>query len=180
MNCYCGSPDIYQHCCGPLHQGIRGAQTAEQLMRSRFSAYVLQEVPYIAQTYYTAVRGNNAETEIQEFAKAASFLSLEIIATTGADQSPLFTKQQSSAATVLPPASTISFVHFIVRFLMDGKLHVLEENSRFVLEEQQWRYVDGIFVPHIPGKIGRNDLCPCGSGLKFKSCQQHWLNGCPR
>ncbi len=179
MNCYCGSSDIYQHCCGPLHLGLRRAQTPEQLMRSRFSAYVLKQVPYIAQTYYSAVRDDNAESEIQEFASTASFLSLDVIATAGAEGNPRFAARQNPAAVVLPSGSTIGFVHFTVHFLLDGKLHRLEENSRFVLEQQQWRYVDGVFAPHLPTKIGRNDLCPCGSGQKFKSCQLHWLHGKP-
>ena len=27
-------------------------------------------------------------------------------------------------------------------------------------------------------KVGRNDICPCGSGLKFKKC--HWGKEIPR
>ncbi len=39
--CPCGLPDPYADCCGPLHDGRAQAVTAEQLMRSRYSAFVV-------------------------------------------------------------------------------------------------------------------------------------------
>ena len=45
--CPCGG-DRYGSCCAPLHRGERQAATAEQLMRSRYSAYALGEVEDIA------------------------------------------------------------------------------------------------------------------------------------
>ncbi len=80
MNCYCGQPKRYQDCCQPCHTGLGPAQTAEQLMRSRFSAYVLQLVPYIADTYYPAVQSTEAITEIAAFAGSARFLALQVLA----------------------------------------------------------------------------------------------------
>ena len=46
-SCPCGSGDALHQCCGPLHRGRLKAETAEQLMRSRYSAYVLSEVDYM-------------------------------------------------------------------------------------------------------------------------------------
>ena len=48
--CPCGGGD-YSACCGPLHQGMRQAATAEQLMRSRYSAFALGEVNYLLSTH---------------------------------------------------------------------------------------------------------------------------------
>ena len=58
-------------------------------------------------------------------------------------------------------------------FYLDGEyLRSFAETSRFVRLEGQWLYVDG--VVDIGGtadrKVGRNELCVCGSGKKFKKC----------
>ena len=49
--CPCGSGASYGCCCGPLHQGIQRAATAEQLMRSRYSAFALKQVDYLIATH---------------------------------------------------------------------------------------------------------------------------------
>ena len=48
--CPCGR-GIYRSCCEPLHRGEKRAETAEQLMRSRYSAFVLAEVEYLLATH---------------------------------------------------------------------------------------------------------------------------------
>lgn len=186
MNCFCGQPKCYQECCQPCHSGLGPAKTAEQLMRSRFSAYVLQLVAYIAETYYPAVQSTAAIAEIAAFAGNAHFLALQVVAS---GDSAAIDPDQFPA---LPPAldlsamddlsavqSVLSYVHFKVWFLIADKLHLLEEHSRFVRIDGHWRYVDGVLLPHPVLKIGRNDLCPCGSGKKFKACHSHWLNQQP-
>ncbi|HET6419966.1 MAG TPA: YchJ family metal-binding protein, partial [Geobacteraceae bacterium] len=44
--CPCGSGRTYEDCCGALIKGASPAGTAEQLMRSRYSAYVKVETDY--------------------------------------------------------------------------------------------------------------------------------------
>ena len=39
-----------QACCGPIIDGVKEADTAEELMRSRFSAYCIHDVNYIVDT----------------------------------------------------------------------------------------------------------------------------------
>jgi len=177
MSCYCGRPTHYQQCCAPLHQGLQQATTPEQLMRSRFSAYFLKLVPYIANTYHHSKQSDDALQEISAFAESAIFLSLQVITTAGPEGfGGVATKP------VIPVDSRITatgFVHFIARFLIKDQLHQLEEKSRFVQEHQVWSYLDGELLPHAVIKTGRNDSCPCGSGKKFKVCQSHWLNGHP-
>ena len=51
QRCPCGSGEVYQVCCHPLHSGRRLARTAEQLMRSRYAAYALEEVDYLIETH---------------------------------------------------------------------------------------------------------------------------------
>jgi SEC-C motif-containing protein len=45
MACPCGSGRRLDDCCGHYHRGA-AAPTAEALMRSRYSAYVLKNSPY--------------------------------------------------------------------------------------------------------------------------------------
>ena len=175
MPCYCRRPEEYQQCCGPLHQGMQKATTPEQLMRSRFSAYFLKLVPYIANTYHHSQQSDLATLEISAFAETARFLSLQVVATAGPEGfNGVPTKQVFSADSA---NLATGYVHFIARFLIKDQLHQLEEQSRFVQEQQVWSYLDGVLLPHAVVKIGRNDSCPCGSGKKFKACQSHWLNG---
>lgn len=177
MSCYCGRPTLYQQCCAPLHQGLQQATTPEQLMRSRFSAYFLKLVPYIANTYHHSKQSDDALQEISAFAEGAIFLSLQVIATAGSEG---FSGIAAQPATYTDRTNvTTGYVHFIARFLIKDQLHLLEEQSRFVQEQQVWSYLDGVLLPHAVVKIGRNDSCPCGSGKKFKVCQSHWLNGQP-
>ena len=49
QTCPCGKGS-YTQCCEPLHLGTAKALTAEQLMRSRYSAFALQQIDYIVQT----------------------------------------------------------------------------------------------------------------------------------
>ena len=48
--CPCTSKKPYDRCCGPFHGGTAAPETAEQLMRSRFSAYALGKVDYLIAT----------------------------------------------------------------------------------------------------------------------------------
>ena len=48
--CPCGG-GVYRHCCAPLHRGTKRAETAEQLMRSRYSAFARAEVGYLLATH---------------------------------------------------------------------------------------------------------------------------------
>ena len=48
--CPCGGV-VYRSCCGPLHRGDQRAETAEQLMRSRYSAFARGEIDYLLATH---------------------------------------------------------------------------------------------------------------------------------
>ena len=48
--CPCQSNTSYEDCCGRFHTHTQFPETAEQLMRSRYAAYVLKNVPYIVDT----------------------------------------------------------------------------------------------------------------------------------
>ena len=48
--CPCGG-GAYSRCCGPLHRGEQRAMSAEQLMRSRYSAFARGEIDYLMATH---------------------------------------------------------------------------------------------------------------------------------
>jgi NAD-dependent DNA ligase len=60
--CPCGNDAGYAACCGPLHDG-KPAESAEQLMRSRYSAYVLLREDYLLASWH-------ADTLLHAFAAA--------------------------------------------------------------------------------------------------------------
>jgi SEC-C motif-containing protein len=55
-SCPCGSAVGYHLCCGPLHHGERQAETAEELMRSRYSAFACGDADYLFRTWHPRTR----------------------------------------------------------------------------------------------------------------------------
>ena len=59
--CPCGSGRAYAACCGRLHSGAENAASAETLMRSRYSAYVLKLEDYLLATWHPDTRPRQLE-----------------------------------------------------------------------------------------------------------------------
>ena len=122
--CPCGRLDAhkrlltYAACCTPLHAG-ETAPDAERLMRSRYSAFVLGDVPYLLATWHSSTRPATLELEPQ-----AKWLGLEIKGhrVTGPDTAE---------------------VEFVARFRVAGRAVRQHERSRFVREGGRWFYVEG-------------------------------------
>lgn len=156
--CPCGSNTDYASCCGPLIQGKQPAGTAEQLMRSRYSAYVRKEIPYILTSLHPDHRSNFDEKSTREWAENAEWLGIRILKTTGggADDSE-------------------GRVEFAVDYAEQGIRREHREVSRFGKKDGIWYFIEGKTLAARPvvranPKTGRNDACPCGSGRKFKKC----------
>ncbi len=118
--CPCGGKS-YATCCEPFHQGGI-AQTAEQLMRSRYSAYVLGLWEYVYKTWDDRTRPPLVELQQDSRNK---WLGLEV------------RKHQKEGEHAT--------VEFVARYKVDGRAHRLHEISRFVRQDGQWLYVDGSF-----------------------------------
>lgn len=54
--CPCLSGELYAACCGRFHSGASAAPTAEQLMRSRYSAFVVGDAAYLLETWHPDTR----------------------------------------------------------------------------------------------------------------------------
>jgi SEC-C motif-containing protein len=123
--CPCGSQQSYADCCAPLHTGA-AAPTAEALMRSRYSAYVLALEPYLLATWHARTRP--AKLDLNTDVKT-QWLGLDIKRheTTDNDR---------------------AIVEFVARYKAGGRAHRLHETSHFVREDGRWYYVDGEFSEH--------------------------------
>ncbi|MDH5481051.1 MAG: YchJ family metal-binding protein [Nitrosomonas sp.] len=148
-SCPCCSGKNYIQCCARYIDGGELPETSEQLMRSRYSAYVGRNKPYLLQTWHTETRPKELDLEID-----IRWLALEIIECQGG-------KLHDDEG----------IVEFAAQFCGTGKLATLYERSHFKRENDRWAYFDGeISQKTAPEKIGRNSPCPCGSGKKFKYC----------
>ena len=76
--CPCGSGETYGACCGPLHDGSGRAATAEQLMRSRYSAFVVGDTTYLLASWHPSTRPTSLQLDA-----GTSWRFLEIVATSG-------------------------------------------------------------------------------------------------
>jgi SEC-C motif-containing protein len=156
--CPCGSELAYAECCEPVIKGEKAAKTAEQLMRSRYTAYVKTEIDYLLTSLYPDQRKDFDPKSTRTWAEGAEWHKLEIIETKNGG-----------------PEDAEGEVEFIATFTQNGNLMKHHELASFRKEEGKWFFVDGKgvtprqYVRSEP-RIGRNDPCFCGSGKKFKKC----------
>ncbi|RMX06465.1 hypothetical protein D8I35_08020 [Corticibacter populi] len=116
-------------CCGrfllPAAQAIRAvpvAPDAQKLMRSRYTAYVLELGDYLLRTWHPDTRPANLD-----LGEPVRWLGLEV------------RRHQVIDATHAE-------VEFVARYRQQGRAVRMHERSRFVLEAGQWLYVDGDFL----------------------------------
>lgn len=123
-------------------------------MRSRFSAFVLQLWPYLQHTGPTptaALQEDNQASDIAQWSRDKTWLSLRIL-----------------NCQLGGPKDAQGQVEFVA-FYRDGQgLQQHHELSQFARIDGAWRFIEGSAMPGI--SLGRNALCPCGSGKKTKRC----------
>lgn len=78
MKCPCGSEYTVEQCCMPLLKGKQQPATAEALMRSRYTAYVLADANYLLDTTHPRMRHLYSKKSILQWAKENQWLRLEI------------------------------------------------------------------------------------------------------
>jgi len=154
-SCPCGSTKAFKDCCEGFISGIKLPQTAEELMRSRYTAYGLKDIDYILDTHDPETR-LDSYADIEEWVASIHWTGLEIISTEKGREEDQKGK-----------------VHFKAHYNQNGKAECIQENSSFRKVGQKWLYVSGVHNSPIMTKnnaVGRNEPCPCGSGKKFKKC----------
>ena len=124
MSCPCESGLDYGLCCGRFIDEGALPETAEQLMRSRYTAFTLDRISYLEKTWHPATRPASIETD-----NKVRWLGLKI---RRAEKGRMDDDE--------------GVVEFVARYKIDGRGYRLHEISRFAKENGQWLYVDGEMV----------------------------------
>lgn len=151
--CPCGSGSLLDNCCGRYHRS-GCAPDARQLMRSRYSAYVLGLVDYLVATTLPAQQARLDQAAMAAWSAEATWLGLEV-----------------EQAEVIGGTPEHAFVTFTARWHDRQGEHSHRERSAFVQVEGRWYFIDST----VPLSAGRNDPCPCQSRQKFKKCCAGYL-----
>lgn len=164
--CPCRSMDQekldFENCCAPFLSHKKKVSTAEGLMRSRYSAYVVKNIDYIDETQVQSATEVFDKEEASKWADSAEWMGLEIKST-----------QKGKGD------DTTGVVEFVAHYKDKASGTELRhhETSNFQKKNGDWKFKDGLIhgapgqtVKRVEPKIGRNDPCSCGSGKKFKKC----------
>lgn len=125
-NCFCGSGLSFDDCCNQYISGKSQAQTAEKLMRSRYSAYASGAIDYLINTTAASERKFISKKDIQQWSAENHWLKLEIINST---------------------ENTVEFKAYYMDSRLQSQMH--HEKSTFVKENGEWKYLNGIFNDEI-------------------------------
>lgn len=118
--CPCGSGERFDGCCAPLLRGA-DAPSAERLMRSRYTAFVMGDARYLEDTWHPGTRPKDLE-----LTPAVRWTGLEIVdVVAGGD------------------GDTRGVVEFRAHWRERSETGVLAERSRFVRQSGRWWYLDG-------------------------------------
>ena len=139
--CICGNDLDYELCCARFIDKGEQPDTVEELMRSRYSAYVQKNGQYIYDTCSRRLQNIEDIENINSHAIEWIGLSVE--------------------------DCTQNEVVFTAFYKEDGVIKAMKEHSFFILEDKRLRYDRGEVKE---AKIERNDPCPCQSGKKYKKC----------
>ncbi|MEP4485228.1 MAG: YchJ family metal-binding protein [Halioglobus sp.] len=119
--CYCGTAVAYSTCCGRYLDNGELPETAEQLMRSRYTAFVLGNESYLLSSWHPSTRPSRVRHDDNQ-----RWLGLKIKDT-----------EHGGAK------DTTGSVEYVARFKVAGKGHRLHEISQFKKTSGRWFYVDG-------------------------------------
>ena len=150
--CPCGRGE-YSSCCQPLHLGSTKAESAEQLMRSRYSAFAKHEIDYIQKTTALGQQAALDMPAIRDWSETNEWLKLEIV--------QVNEKLNKNHA----------LVEFKAYFHDGQQPQEHQEASHFVKINETWYFLD----PTTDQKITMKQNCICGSDKKFKQCCAQFL-----
>lgn len=121
LNCPCGNNKSYNACCEIVHQDHSKAFTAEELMRARYTAFVIQNIDFIYNTFHPTTRRFQDKGDIEIWAKESRWMQLVIIKST---------------------SNTVEFkAYYLDTETMEVNIH--HEKSNFKQLQNVWYYVDG-------------------------------------
>lgn len=125
--CPCGTGKEFNDCCGPYLEGAARPETAEQLMRSRYSAYVMQNIDYLKESLWPKYQLRFDTFSVARWAAENHWTGLDIL---GCRDGRIDDRE----GTVLFEAS----------YLAAGALHKHRELSLFKKQKGRWYYVEAL------------------------------------
>ncbi len=157
-DCPCCSGVLYKDCCEPFIERIAKPVAAADVMRARYTAYATGNVDYIKYSASPEIQKEFDEESTRKWSKEAVWNDFEIISTEGGDADSIRGK-----------------VEFLAHYTIKDKLCKHHEVAEFIKIDGEWKFLDGDVSGPDPirrdaPKVGRNDICPCGSDKKYKKC----------
>lgn len=127
--CPCGSSKEYTDCCAIAHNNILDVLTAEQLMRSRYSAYVMANSDYLNISHHSKTRpqSRSERRDTIKWAKRVKWEKLDVLYT--------YQGQENDEHGI---------VEFKAYFSEAGKSSLIHEKSTFEKENGHWVYKSAI------------------------------------
>lgn len=124
--CPCGNNKTFLECCEPFINAKKLPETAEELMRSRYTAFTKGKVDYILKTHEAGTRPAKERNKMLKWMNAVEWLGLAILSTEKG------LKNDNSG-----------MVEFRAIFIENGFTQALHEKSVFVKHKGAWMYANG-------------------------------------
>jgi SEC-C motif-containing protein len=125
--CPCDSGQTFVNCCEPILTGKRDALTAQQLMRSRYTAFTQANIDYLLRSHAAKTRPVKDRKNIERWARSVTWMGLSILRT------------EAGEAT-----DETGYVEFKAAYIENGQPGQIHERSLFHRENGQWVYVSGV------------------------------------
>src|SRR2546423_6296678 len=110
QTCPCGSGATFASCCEPIITGTRESETAEELMRARYSAFVTSAIDFIVASTHSRTRKEIDLDYTRDWSQNSTWHGLEIFETKQVDDNK-------------------AFVSFETRYTKDDKEQIHREKS---------------------------------------------------
>ena len=124
-SCPCGTGKEYDSCCGAFHRGLAKPKTAEQLMRSRYSAYAKTQVEYVLLTTHPQMRKHHSAEAVRTWCTTSQWKKLEIVSNKRGQE-----------------RDNDGEVEFIAHYSMHGVDRTHRERSSFKKVDGVWFFYD--------------------------------------
>lgn len=125
--CPCQSQLQYEQCCGKYHKSGGHAPTAEALMRSRYTAYVMGEAQYLFRTWHANTRPT---LQTLQASGPQTLIGLKIISTKAGGEND--------------QKGMVEFISSRFSPSLMGEIEQHKEKSLFTRVKGNWVYIDAI------------------------------------
>lgn len=126
MKCPCLSKKSFEDCCEPFLDQLEDPKTAEQLMRSRYTAFAKNYADYLVQTHHPKTKHTVSKKDLSNFCKEVEFFKLEV-----------HDKENGLEN------DTEGFVSFKAYYRYKLKVEIISEKSYFEKVDGLWKYEGG-------------------------------------